>query len=123
MTEPARTVRPSDYRYPGETLSICLTLLALIVIYTVFVKFILSTPELRLKTLLITAAGLLVYLVTVLLQQRSTFGSFFASQREAVSGDLSAWSDCSATTWFSACADLYQTLIRPEHLYSGHIPQ
>ncbi len=68
-------IRSSDYRYPGEHLSLVLTFSILITLYILAAIFFIGTWLSTLNTLMLTFAGLTVYIVTVKLQQRSAFGT------------------------------------------------
>src|SRR5262245_61717160 len=70
-----RPIRLSDYRYPGELLSLVLTFSILIALYALAAIFFTATWMSTLNTLMVTLAGLIVYFVTVKLQQRSAFGT------------------------------------------------
>jgi Zn-dependent protease with chaperone function len=71
----SRHIRLSDYRYPGEILSLLLTFIILITLYALAAIFFTDTWSSTVKTLMLTLAGLSVYSVTVKLQQRSAFGT------------------------------------------------
>ena len=68
-------VRLRDYRYPGELLSLTLTFVLLLSIYALLTIFFPATWSTTVKTLLITLAGLAVFVFTVKLQQRAAFGT------------------------------------------------
>lgn len=70
-----RSVRLRDYRYSGELLSLFLTFLFLSVLYALAAIFFSQSWAMTLKALLITMAGLAVYVFTVKLQQRAAFGT------------------------------------------------
>lgn len=70
-----RSIRVRDYRYPGELLSLVLTFLFLFTLFALAAIFFPSTWSATLKALMITLAGLAVYIVTVKLQQRAAFGT------------------------------------------------
>ncbi|MGE0886098.1 MAG: FHA domain-containing protein [Blastocatellales bacterium] len=70
-----RSIRLRDYRYPGELLSLTLTLMIILSLYTLAAIFFPETWSATLKTLMITFAGLTVYIVSVKLQQRAAFGT------------------------------------------------
>jgi hypothetical protein len=70
-----RTIRLSDYRYPGELLSLVLTFIILIALYCLATLFFPSSWLSSFNTLMLTLAGLTVYFVTVKLQQRAAFGT------------------------------------------------
>jgi len=68
-------IRLSDYRYPGELVSLVLTLLIILTLYSLATIFFSSQWSSTLKTLLITAAGFGVYITSVKLQQRAALGT------------------------------------------------
>jgi Zn-dependent protease with chaperone function len=70
-----RPARLRQYRYPGEVLSLALTFIILMSLYAVATFFIPETWATTVKTLLITLAGLAVYVTTVKLQQRAALGT------------------------------------------------
>jgi Zn-dependent protease with chaperone function len=70
-----RPLRLSDYRYHGELISLVLTFSILTSLYALAAIFFTDTWWSTLKTLMVTLAGLIVYFVTVKLQQRSAFGT------------------------------------------------
>lgn len=70
-----RLVRLRDYRYTGELLSLFLTFLFLLSLYALATIFFPENWETTLKAMMITLAGLAVYVVTVKLQQRSALGT------------------------------------------------
>ncbi|MCI0338096.1 MAG: FHA domain-containing protein [Acidobacteria bacterium] len=70
-----RAIRLRDYRYPGELLSLVLTFLTLITLYGLATIFFPETWSSTLKALMVTLAGLTVYIITVKLQQRAAFGT------------------------------------------------
>ncbi|MEP7271510.1 MAG: FHA domain-containing protein [Acidobacteriota bacterium] len=67
--------RLRDYRYPGEVVSLVLTFVILITVYTLAAIYLSSTWDQVSKALLITLLGLGVYIVTVMVQQRTAFGT------------------------------------------------
>lgn len=71
----SRQIRLSNYRYPGELLSLVLTLIIIITLYGLATVFFPSDWSSTLKTVLITAGGLGVYIVSVKLQQRAALGT------------------------------------------------
>lgn len=71
----SRQIRLSDYRYPGEVLSLALTLFIIITLYGLATIFFPSDWSSTLKTVLITAGGLGVYIISVKLQQRAALGT------------------------------------------------
>ena len=70
-----RTIRLRDYRYSGEVLSLMLTFVLLLALYTALTFFFPATWSATVKTLTVTVAGLAVYVTTVKLQQRAAFGT------------------------------------------------
>ncbi len=70
-----RPARLRDYRYPGEVLSLALTFSFLLSLYALATIFFPETWSSTLKALLITIAGLAVYITSVKLQQRAAFGT------------------------------------------------
>ncbi len=70
-----RPARVREYRYPGEVLSLALTFIILITLYAVATFFFPETWSATVKALLITFAGLAVYITSVKLQQRAAFGT------------------------------------------------
>jgi Zn-dependent protease with chaperone function len=70
-----RPARLRDYRYGGEVLSLALTFIFLFSLYALATIFFPSTWSSTLKALLITAAGLSVYVISVKLQQRAALGT------------------------------------------------
>ena len=70
-----RPAKLRQYRYPGEVLSLALTFIILISLYALATFFIPETWATTVKTLLITLAGLAVYITTVKLQQRAALGT------------------------------------------------
>ncbi len=78
-----RTIRLRDYRYSGEVLSLLLTFVVLLALYTTVTFFFPTTWSATLKALALTVAGLAVYVTTVKLQQRAAFGTLVrVSQRQ-----------------------------------------
>ena len=71
----SRQIRLRDFRYPKENLSLILTFLILIAIYTCAILLFPRSAAQVWNALAITAGGILVYIITVLIQQRSVFGS------------------------------------------------
>jgi Zn-dependent protease with chaperone function len=71
----SRQIRIRDFRYPKENLSLILTFLTLIAIYTCAILLFPRSAAQVWNALAITAGGILVYIITVLIQQRSVFGS------------------------------------------------
>lgn len=70
-----KTIRVRDYRYPGELLSLVLTFLFLFSLYALATIFFPTSWSSTLKALMITLAGLAVYVITVKLQQRAALGT------------------------------------------------
>jgi Zn-dependent protease with chaperone function len=70
-----RPARLRDYRCAGEVLSLALTLIILLSLYALAAIFFPETWSSTLKALLITAAGLAVYIIGVKLQQRAARGT------------------------------------------------
>lgn len=72
---PTQAIRLRHYRYPGEVLSLVLTFVILIVVYALAAIYLSNNWEQTIKALAITLLGLVVYIVTVLVQQRAAFGT------------------------------------------------
>ena len=70
-----RPARLRDYRYAGEVLSLALTFFALFSLYALATVFFPSTWTSTVKALVITMAGLSVYIISVKLQQRAAIGT------------------------------------------------
>jgi len=70
-----RPARLRDYRYTGEVLSLALTFITLFSFYALATIFFPETWSSTLKALLITMAGLAVYIISVKMQQRAAFGT------------------------------------------------
>lgn len=70
-----RSIRLRDYRYQGELLSLTLTFMILLSLYALAAIVFPETWSATLKTLMITFAGLSVYILSVKLQQRAAFGT------------------------------------------------
>src|SRR5262245_44300785 len=70
-----RPARLRDYRCAGEVLSLALTFIILLSLYALATIFFPDTWSSTLKSLLITAAGLAVYIIGVKLQQRAALGT------------------------------------------------
>src|SRR5215470_7962320 len=70
-----RPARLRDYRCAGEVLSLALTFIILLSLYALAAIFFPETWSSTLKALLITAAGLAVYIIGVKLQQRAALGT------------------------------------------------
>ncbi|MGH9756030.1 MAG: FHA domain-containing protein [Blastocatellia bacterium] len=70
-----RPARLRDYRYAGEVLSLVLTFIILLSLYALAAVFFPETWSSTLKALLITLAGLTVYVISVKLQQRAALGT------------------------------------------------
>jgi hypothetical protein len=78
MVSDASTVRQiklRNYRYPGEVLSLVLTFSILASLYALVIIFFPSNAKQVWQTLIITALGLAVYVITVVVQQRAAFGT------------------------------------------------
>ncbi len=70
-----RPARLREYRYSGEVLSLALTFIILTSLYALATIFFPTNWSTTLKTLLITLAGLTVYIISVKLQQRAALGT------------------------------------------------
>jgi pSer/pThr/pTyr-binding forkhead associated (FHA) protein/Zn-dependent protease with chaperone function len=70
-----RPIKLRDYRYPGEVVSLVLTFIILVTLYSLATLFFPSSWEQTIKALAFTALGLAVYIVSVLVQQRAAFGT------------------------------------------------
>jgi Zn-dependent protease with chaperone function len=70
-----RPAKLRHYRYQGEVLSLALTFIILISLYALATFFFPETWATTVKTLLITLAGLAVYITSVKLQQRAALGT------------------------------------------------
>jgi Zn-dependent protease with chaperone function len=70
-----RPAKLRHYRYPGEVLSLAGTFIILISLYALATFFFPTTWATTVKTLLITLAGLAVYITSVKLQQRAALGT------------------------------------------------
>lgn len=70
-----RQIRLRDYRYPGEVLSLVLTFVIIAALYALAVRFFPSSSKQAVQILIVTAIALVVYVVTVLVQQRSVLGT------------------------------------------------
>jgi hypothetical protein len=70
-----RPARLRDYRCAGEVLSLVLTFIILLSLYALAAIFFPETWSSTLKALLITLAGLTVYIISVKLQQRAVLGT------------------------------------------------
>jgi|SRR5262245_8776183 len=70
-----RPARLRDYRCAGEVLSLALTFMILLSLYALAAIFFPETWSSTLKALLITLAGLTVYVISVKLQQRAALGT------------------------------------------------
>jgi Zn-dependent protease with chaperone function len=71
----ARKLRLRDYRYPGEVLSLVLTFIIITVLYGLAIWLFPSNLKQVWQALAITAAGIAVYIVMVIVQQRAAFGT------------------------------------------------
>ncbi len=72
---PSHWIRLRDYRHSGEVVSLVLTFIGLTSLYALAAIFLSNNREQTIKALAITLLGLLVYVVTVLVQQRAAFGT------------------------------------------------
>ncbi|MBS1812705.1 MAG: FHA domain-containing protein [Acidobacteria bacterium] len=70
-----RQIKLRHYRYPGEVSSLLLTFLILASLYALAIRFFPSNATQVWQTLFFTVLGLGVYIVTVIIQQRSAFGT------------------------------------------------
>lgn len=70
-----RPAKLRDYRHPGEVLSLALTFIILFSLYGLATIFFPTNWSTTLKTLVITMAGLAVFITSVKLQQRAAFGT------------------------------------------------
>jgi Zn-dependent protease with chaperone function len=70
-----RQIRLRDYRYPGEVLSLVLTFVIIAGLYALAVRFFPSSSKQAMQILVGTVIALIVYVVTVLVQQRSVLGT------------------------------------------------
>lgn len=70
-----RQIKLRNYRYPGEVLSLVLTFSILASLYALVIIFFPSNARQVWQTLIITAVGLAVYIITVIVQQRAAFGT------------------------------------------------
>ncbi len=70
-----RQIKLRNYRYPGEVFSLVLTFLILASLYALVIIFFPSNARQVWQTLIITAIGLAVYVITVIVQQRSAVGT------------------------------------------------
>ncbi len=72
---PGRQIKLRDYRYPGEVISLVLTFVIIAVFYFLAVRFLPGSGKQAMQILLVTAVALAVYVITVLVQQRSVLGT------------------------------------------------
>ena len=72
---PERQLRLRDYRYPGELASLVLTFVVILALYTLAIWLLRSTTKQVFQTVVITALGLAVFVISVIVQQRSAFGT------------------------------------------------
>ena len=72
---PGRPIKLRDYRYPGEVVSLVLTFIILVTLYSLATLFFPSNWAQTVKALAFTGLGLAVYIVSVLVQQRAAFGT------------------------------------------------
>lgn len=70
-----KKIRLRDYRYPGEVLSLVLTFVILGLLYALAVRFFPSSMSQAVKILIVTAVALVVYVFTVIVQQRAVLGT------------------------------------------------
>lgn len=70
-----RQLRLRDYRYPGEVTSLVLTFVILATLYALAVWLFPNSAKQALQTLAITAAVLALGIITIIVQQRSVFGT------------------------------------------------
>lgn len=70
-----RQIKLRDYRYPGEVFSLLLTFFILTSLYAAAIRFFPSNAKQVWQTLIITAVGLGVFVITVIIQQRAAFGT------------------------------------------------
>ena len=70
-----RQLKLRNYRYPGEVSSLLLTFLILASLYALVIIFFPSNAKQVWQTLIITTIGLGVYVITVIVQQRSAVGT------------------------------------------------
>ncbi len=70
-----RQIKLRNYRYPGEVSSLVLTFLILASLYALVIILFPSNARQVWQTLIITAIGLAVYVITVIVQQRSAVGT------------------------------------------------
>src|SRR5436853_7335112 len=70
-----RQLRLRDYRYPGEVTSLVLTFTVLAAFYALAVWLFPNDHEQVKKVLLITVAVLALGIITIIVQQRSVFGT------------------------------------------------
>ena len=70
-----RQLRLRDYRYSGEVTSLILTFTILVTLYALAVWLFPSSTKQSRQTLTITCVGLAVYVITIIVQQRSVFGT------------------------------------------------
>ncbi|HEX4946460.1 MAG TPA: FHA domain-containing protein [Blastocatellia bacterium] len=71
----ARQLKLRNYRYPGEVFSLVLTFTILASLYALVIVFFPSNARQVWQTLIITAIGLAVFVITVVVQQRAAFGT------------------------------------------------
>ena len=71
----ARQIKLRNYRYPGEVLSLVLTFSILASLYALAIILFPSNAKQVWQTLIITAIGLAVFVITVVVQQRAAFGT------------------------------------------------
>ena len=79
----ARSVRLSDYRYPGELWSLVITFTLIALVYALLIWIFPNNLSQILKALAFTLAGVAVYVVFVIIQQRAAIGTLVrASPRQ-----------------------------------------
>jgi Zn-dependent protease with chaperone function len=76
-----RQLKLRHYRYPGEVWSLLLTFFILSSLYALAIIFFPSNAKQVWQTLLLTGVGLGVYIITVIVQQRSAFGTLVRVSR------------------------------------------
>lgn len=68
-------IKLSDYRYPGEIWSLVVTFTLIALVYALVIWIFPNDHDQVLKVLLITLAGVAVYVVIVIIQQRTAIGT------------------------------------------------
>jgi len=74
-TPTVRTVRLSDYRYPGELWSLVITFTLITLVYALLIWIFPNNLGQIWKALAFTLAGVAVYVVFVIIQQRAAIGT------------------------------------------------